>query len=232
VTEISRSDAGGAELERTTRTIGRLIADARAKAYKAICFVTGVPGAGKTLIGLNVATKHFDKENDLYSVFQSGNGPLVKILQEALARDKVAREQAAGRTMKKGEARSEVKMFIQNVHHYRDECLRDPQPPIDHVALFDEAQRAWDLEQTSKFMRTKKGQAEFHQSEPEFLLSCIDRHPDWGVVVCVWSAVAKRSTRVKQALVNGLLRLIALFQVGISISQTACTMPNLEREKC
>ena len=113
------------------------------------------------------------------------NGPLVKILQEALARDKVAREKAAGRTMKKGEARSEVKMFIQNVHHYRDECLRDPKPPVDHVALFDEAQRAWDLEQTSKFMRTKKGQADFHQSEPEFLLSCIDRHHDWGVVVCL-----------------------------------------------
>ncbi len=185
VAEISRSDAGGAELQRTTRSIGELIVDARVNAYKAICFVTGVPGAGKTLIGLNVATKHFDKKNDMYSVFLSGNGPLVKILQEALARDKVARERAAGRVKKKGEARSEVKMFIQNVHHYRDECLRDPKPPVDHVALFDEAQRAWDLKQTSKFMRTKKGQVEFHQSEPEFLLSCIDRHPDWGVVVCL-----------------------------------------------
>ncbi len=75
VAEISRSDAGGAELQRTTRTVGQLIADARANSYKAICFVTGVPGAGKTLIGLNVATKHFDKENDMYSVFLSGNGP-------------------------------------------------------------------------------------------------------------------------------------------------------------
>lgn len=185
VAEISRSDAGGAELHRTTEFIGGLIADARTNSYKAVCFVTGVPGAGKTLIGLNVATKHFDKENDLFSVFLSGNGPLVKILQEALARDKVAREKAAGRALKKGEARSEVKMFIQNVHHYRDECLRDPNPPVDHVALFDEAQRAWDLEQTSKFMRTKKGQPGFRQSEPEFLLSCIDRHPDWGVVVCL-----------------------------------------------
>ena len=185
VAEISRSDAGGAELHRTTQTIGNLIADARAKSYKAICFVTGVPGAGKTLIGLNVATQHFDKDNDMYSVFLSGNGPLVKILQEALARDKVAREKVAGRTIKKHVARSEVKMFIQNVHHYRDECLRDPNPPVDHVALFDEAQRAWNREQTTKFMRQKKGQANFDQSEPEFLLSCIDRHPDWGVVVCL-----------------------------------------------
>jgi hypothetical protein len=121
----------------------------------------------------------------VYSVFLSGNGPLVKILQEALARDKVAREEDAGRTMKKHIARSEVKMFIQNVHHYRDECLRDPKPPIDHVALFDEAQRAWNRKQTAKFMRQKKGQTNFDQSEPEFLLSCIDRHPDWGVVVCL-----------------------------------------------
>lgn len=185
VADISRSDAGGAELHRTTQTIGDLVADARANAYKAVCFVTGVPGAGKTLIGLNVATQHFDKDNDMYSVFLSGNGPLVKILQEALARDKVTRERSAGRTIKKHVARSEVKMFIQNVHHYRDECLRDSNPPVDHVALFDEAQRAWDREQTTKFMRQKKGHAGFHQSEPEFLLSCIDRHPDWGVVVCL-----------------------------------------------
>ncbi len=89
VAEISRTDAGGAELHRTTDTISNLIADAREKSYKAVCFVTGVPGAGKTLIGLNVATKHFDTENGMHSVFLSGNGPLVKILQEALARDRV-----------------------------------------------------------------------------------------------------------------------------------------------
>jgi hypothetical protein len=185
VAEISRSDAGGAELHSTTQRIGDLIADARAKSYKAACFITGVPGAGKTLIGLNVATQHFDKDNELYSVFLSGNGPLVRILQEALARDKVAHERAAGRSIKMHIARSEVKMFIQNVHHYRDECLRDLNPPVDHVALFDEAQRAWNREQTSKFMRQKKGQSDFHQSEPEFLLSCVDRHPDWGIVVCL-----------------------------------------------
>lgn len=185
VAAISRSDASGAELQRTTGVISDLIADAKANSYKAVCFVTGVPGAGKTLIGLNVATTHCDKDNDLYSVFLSGNGPLVQILQEALARDKVAREKAAGRVFKKGVARSEVKMFIQNVHHYRDDCLRDSKPPVDHVALFDEAQRAWNIQQTTEFMRQKKGITEFNQSEPEFLLSCIDRHPDWGVVVCL-----------------------------------------------
>ena len=91
----------------------------------------------------------------------------------------------SGRKLKKGVARSEVKMFIQNVHHYRDECLSDPAPPVDRIALFDEAQRAWDLRQTANFMRQKKNQPNFNQSEPEFLLSCIDRHPDWGVVVCL-----------------------------------------------
>lgn len=185
VSDIARSDADGAALQRTTQSICSLITDARANSYKAVCFVTGVPGAGKTLIGLNVATEHLDKDKDMYSVFLSGNGPLVRILQEALARDKLAREKTAGRSIKKQVARSEVKMFIQNVHHYRDECLRDSNPPIDHVAVFDEAQRAWNRDQTTKFMRQKKGQLNFDQSEPEFLLSCVDRHPDWGVVVCL-----------------------------------------------
>ena len=185
VAEISRNDASGETLHRTTQAIADVITDARKNSYKAACFVTGVPGAGKTLIGLNIATQHFDKASSLHSVFLSGNGPLVKILQEALARDKVERERVAGRKLKKGVARSEVKMFIQNVHHYRDECLSDPAPPVDRIALFDEAQRAWNLNQTATFMRQKKNLPEFHQSEPEFLLSCIDRHPDWGVVVCL-----------------------------------------------
>src|SRR5438445_9697391 len=80
---------------------------------------------------------------------------------------------------------SEVKAFIQNIHHFRDECLIDQEPPIEHVALFDEAQRAWDLQQTSNFMARKKNTPNFNQSEPEFLISCLDRHSDWAVVVCL-----------------------------------------------
>ncbi len=147
--------------------------------------MTGVPGAGKTLIGLNIATEHIDKSNDLYSVFLSGNGPLVAILREALARDRVRNEKELGRKLRKGEAMSEVKMFIQNVHNFRDEGLIDERPPIEHVALFDEAQRAWNLEQTSSFMLRKKSTPNFNKSEPEFLISCMDRHPDWSVVVCL-----------------------------------------------
>ena len=144
------------------------------------------PGAGKTLVGLDAATKHIDHEDELYSVFLSGNGPLVEILQEALARDKVRQERLRGRTARKGAALSEVRAFIQNVHHFRDECLVDAEkPPIEHVAIFDEAQRAWNLKQTVDFMRRKKGRADFNQSEPEFLISCLDRHEDWAVVICL-----------------------------------------------
>lgn len=106
-------------------------------------------------------------------------------MHEALARDTVNRIKQQGGRMKKGEALSKVKAFIQNVHHFRDDCLRDEGPPAEHVALFDEAQRAWDMAQTSKFMATKKGLHGFQQSEPEFLISCMDRHQDWAVVVCL-----------------------------------------------
>lgn len=185
VKDISRKDADAINLSQTSEAIAELIRISREQSRKSICFVTGVPGAGKTLVGLNVATKHIDKDDDVYSVFLSGNGPLVAILREALARDKVCREKEKGNRIKKSSALSEVKMFIQNVHHFRDDCLSDMRPPREHVALFDEAQRAWNLEQTSSFMRRKKDTPGFNQSEPEFLISCLDRHSDWAVIVCL-----------------------------------------------
>jgi hypothetical protein len=186
VTEISRSDATATNLSLTSESLAQIIRDSKQNSRKSICFVTGVPGAGKTLVGLNVATKHFDKNNDLYSVFLSGNGPLVAILREALARDKVTQEKQKGKKLSKKVARSEVQLFIQNVHHFRDECLLDEaKPPVEHVAIFDEAQRAWNLQQTANFMKRKKKRPDFQMSEPEFLISCLDRHPDWGVVICL-----------------------------------------------
>lgn len=186
VADISRSDAGAINLTQTSEAISEIIHTAKARSQKAICFVTGVPGAGKTLVGLNIATKHIDKKSELYSVFLSGNGPLVDILREALARNKVLHERELGRKAKMGTTRSEVKAFIQNVHHFRDDCLVDlSHPPVEHVALFDEAQRAWNCHQTSSFMRRKKKTPDFNQSEPQFLISCLDRHADWAVVVCL-----------------------------------------------
>ncbi len=185
VAEISRSDASATNLSHTSSALSEIIARAQAERQKVICFVTGVPGAGKTLVGLNIATDHIDKESDLYSVFLSGNGPLVAILREALARDKIQRERTQGRKIKKHEALSEVQMFIQNVHHFRDYCLEVSHPPIEHVAIFDEAQRAWNLKQTATFMRRKRHQSDFMQSEPEFLISCLDRHEDWAAIICL-----------------------------------------------
>jgi hypothetical protein len=124
--------------------------------------------------------------SDLHSVFLSGNGPLVAILREALARDKVRQAKEAGSRLKKGKVMSEVKIFVQNVHHFRDECLVDvSRPPIEHVALFDEAQRAWDVAQQTNFMKRKRRTPNFNKSEPEFLISCLNRHSDWAVIVCL-----------------------------------------------
>jgi hypothetical protein len=186
VTDISRSDASAINLSQTSNAISEIIRYSKEKCHKSICFVTGVPGAGKTLVGLNIANLYSDESNDLYSVFLSGNGPLVAILREALTRDKLQQEKACGVKKRKGEVMSAVKVRIQNVHHFRDECLIDNEkPPKEHVALFDEAQRAWNLEQTRNFMRRKKNIPNFNKSEPEFLISCLNRHPDWAVIVCL-----------------------------------------------
>ena len=186
VDDITRHEADKPDISLTTESIDDIIRTSRDGGFKSICFVTGVPGAGKTLVGLNTATKHHNKDDGLHSVFLSGNGPLVAILREALALDNIENEKARGLSVKKGEARSRVRSFIQNVHHFRDECLVDQsRPPIEHVALFDEAQRAWNLQQTSSFMLRRKNVPNFNISEPEFLISCLDRHTDWAVIVCL-----------------------------------------------
>ena len=185
VAELSRSDAGAKNLSVTSAAVDQVIESARTQRKKAICFITGVPGAGKTLVGLDVATKHMDASSELHSVYLSGNGPLVKILCEALTRDEIARGKAQNLRLRVGETRKSVELFIQNVHHFRDAYLVDARAPIDHVVIFDEAQRAWTLEQTSKFMAQKKGRNDFNRSEPEFLISCMDRHQDWAVVICL-----------------------------------------------
>lgn len=185
VTEISRSDAEASNLTETSSAIREIIYQSKEKNEKAICFVTGVPGAGKTLVGLDIATKHLDKDNELTSVFLSGNAPLVAILREALTRDKYRREKGQGKKVRKGEIMSEVKLFIQNVHNFRDESLKDERPPFEHVTIFDEAQRAWNHTQTANFMLRKKNTPNFKTSEPEFLISCLDRHKDWAVIICL-----------------------------------------------
>lgn len=185
VHDITRSDAGAENLTVTTDEINNIIEYSKANQRKSICFVTGVPGAGKTLVGLNLAIQHSDPDNDEHAVFLSGNFPLVSVLQEALARDKVEQERQKGNPLKKSDALRRTSAFIQIIHKYRDYYEGNDLIPPDRVVIFDEAQRAWTQDMISKFMATKKGIAEFNYSEPEFLISTMDRHHDWAVIVCL-----------------------------------------------
>ncbi len=185
VEEISRSDAKAHNLTVTSDAIKRIVAYSKAMHRKSIVFITGVPGAGKTLVGLNLASEFHNNEIGEHAVFLSGNLPLVTVLQEALTRDKVQREAEAGRRKSKTDARREVKSFIQIIHTYRDEYVGNNRKPTEHVAIFDESQRSWTKEELTSFMEKKKGIRGFDYSEPEFLISTMDRLEDWGVVVCL-----------------------------------------------
>lgn len=179
VEDITRSEGGSENISSTSNRVSDIIEDSRVRQKKTIVFVTGVPGAGKTLVGLDIATKKREDTLD-HAVYLSGNGPLVEVLQEALARDDV--EQTG---VRKGDARTKAKAFIQNIHHFRDEALRTDAPPSEHVVIFDEAQRAWSRQQTSNFMSRKKGITDFDASESEYLISYMDRHNDWATIVCL-----------------------------------------------
>ena len=180
VDEISRSDAGAKNLQATAHKIAGIIEHSKQTGQKSICFITGVPGAGKTLAGLNIAAKRAERHEDEHAVFLSGNGPLVDVLREALARDQVAREK-----IKKKDALRAVRRFVQNIHHFRDHYVGSDEKPFEKVVVFDEAQRAWSKDQASKFMQNKRGHDGFQMSEPEFLISVMDRHTDWCTIICL-----------------------------------------------
>ena len=185
VHDITRSDAGAENLTVTTDEINRIIEYSKANHRKSICFVTGVPGAGKTLVGLNLAIQRSDAQRGEHAVFLSGNFPLVTVLQEALARDKVEQERQRGNRVSKADTLRSTSAFIQIIHKYRDSFVGNDHVPPERIAIFDEAQRAWTHDMIAKFMLTKKGVAEFQYSEPEFLISTMDRHQDWAVIVCL-----------------------------------------------
>ena len=206
VADITRCDAGE-NLQKTTEFVLNVIDHAKEHHEKSICFVTGVPGAGKTLVGLNVAMRQYEKGDK--AVYLSGNGPLVDVLTEALARDKKRQEEAkTGERYNITAARREVKSFIQIIHHYRDNTLAkltlpikggkleidpaktvkakdDGYAEVEHVAIFDEAQRLWDQPHLSSWLARKKGVQGFPMSESEFLIWSLDLRDDWAVVVCL-----------------------------------------------
>ncbi len=186
VKEISRSDAGAINLGLTTDCINHIIDFSKHNGRKSICFLTGVPGAGKTLAGLNLAIERQRIDKSEHAVFLSGNGPLVDVLHEALVRDSVKSAQENEIEFNRSEVKRQTNKFIQNIHKFRDESLERPtESPIDKVVVFDEAQRAWDLEQLNSFMKRKRGIENFGVSEPDFLISVLDRHEGYCAIVCL-----------------------------------------------
>jgi len=180
VEDISRNDASAKNLNQTTKAVNKIIDYSKANNKKSICFITGVPGAGKTLAGLNIAVERQKIAEDEHAVFLSGNGPLVDVLQEALARDDAKRNHISRK-----EASRKVKEFIQIIHHFRDDAIFVDTPPVEKVAIFDEAQRAWDEQNLTDFMKKKKHIEDFNMSEPEFLISILNRHNDWATIICL-----------------------------------------------
>ena len=191
VDDISQNEAAE-NLTKTSAAVQKIIEYSKQNHQKAICFITGVPGAGKTLAGLNIAIENQKTTGKNYSCFLTGNQPLVSVLREALARDDNKR---TGISI--GEARDNVKSFIQIIHHFRDESLKNLDiPPVDNVVIFDEAQRAWQQAQLSNFMNEKKAailnklpddkrHKILSMSEPELLIEYMNRHQDWAVIVCL-----------------------------------------------
>lgn len=218
VEEITRHEADKVSTDTTINYILQVIQQSKEKNSKSICFVTGVPGAGKTLVGLDVAIKQtykdgeFDKENG--AVYLSGNGPLVAVLTEALARDNQCKCSQRGEKKNLSDSRREVSEFIQIIHRYRDNMLAKIKNPVEngeleidpgkavklqktgygeveHVAIFDEAQRSWTHKRIADYLKrggtygNKLKVPNFPMSEAEFLIWSLDQREDWAVIICL-----------------------------------------------
>ena len=218
VEDITRHEADKVSTDTTINYILQVIHQSKEEQQKSICFVTGVPGAGKTLVGLDVAIKQtykdgeLDKENG--AVYLSGNGPLVAVLTEALARDNQKKCSQKGERKNMSDSRREVSEFIQIIHRYRDNMLAkiknpvengiveiDPEKAIkltatgygevEHVAIFDEAQRSWTHKRIADYLKrggtygNKLKVPNFPMSEAEFLIWSLDQREDWAVIICL-----------------------------------------------
>ncbi|MBQ2680882.1 MAG: DUF2075 domain-containing protein [Eggerthellaceae bacterium] len=219
VEDITRHEADQVSTDRTIAYILEVIQKSKANGDKSICFVTGVPGAGKTLVGLEVAVKQTYQGLDIpvedeNAVYLSGNGPLVAVLTEALARDNYEKCKARGESKKKTDAKREVGKFIQIIHRYRDNMLAKIKNPVEngmleidpekavkraaagygeveHVAIFDEAQRSWTHERLANYLKrggtygNKLKVPNFPVSEAAFLIWSLDQREDWATIVCL-----------------------------------------------
>lgn len=177
VAEIAAARADAANLRQTTEAVRRAAATARAEDERVVVFVTGIPGAGKTLCGLNVV---FGAERDGGSAFLTGNAPLVTVLREALARDAAGADR--GRAL--APARRRTAAALQNVHRFLEHHVTRPHEiPAERLVVFDEAQRAWDAAQATR--DTQRRVSRLTASEPAHMLEIMARHPGWSVVVAL-----------------------------------------------
>lgn len=219
VENIIRHEADNVTTDATIANVLEVINRSKRNREKSICFVTGVPGAGKTLVGLDVAVKQSYQADGTFNVddgavYLSGNGPLVAVLTEALARDNYAKSKEKGEDKKLSDSRREVSKFIQIIHRYRDNMLAKIKDPIingnleidpdkavklqqsgygevEHVAIFDEAQRALTHERIANYLKrggtygNKLKVDNFPMSEAAFLIWSLDRREDWATIVCL-----------------------------------------------
>lgn len=161
-------------LDLTVDSLREAVQQARRDSIRRVCFVTGVPGSGKTLAGLNAVHHHLDGLSEqALGAYLSGNGPLVEVLRYAIATDLQRRQGVAA-----AEARRLAGTFVQPVHRFVQELANGVHPPPEHVAVFDEAQRAWDERQMEK----KQGVA---ASEAATMLDIMERSPDWSVIIAL-----------------------------------------------
>lgn len=216
VEDITRHEADEVSTDATIDYLLKIIDQSKRNGQKSICFVTGVPGAGKTLVGLDVAIKQTYKEDNSSkedgAVYLSGNGPLVAVLTEALARDNYKKNTEKGKRL--SDSRREVSEFIQIIHRYRDNMLAKIKNPVEngvveidpekavkvesagygeveHVAIFDEAQRSWTHKRIADYLKrggtygNKLKVPNFPFSEAEFLIWSLDQREDWAVIICL-----------------------------------------------
>lgn len=176
VAEIAAARADAPNLTRTAAAIERVIARARSESLNVVVFVTGIPGAGKTLCGLNVV---FGALRSHGAAFLSGNVPLVTVLREALARDAAP---SGGRMLT--QARRKAQTALQNVHRFLEHyVVHGDHVPEARVIVFDEAQRAWNEAQATR--NTQRRVSRLSMSEPGHALEIMGRHEEWSVIVAL-----------------------------------------------
>ncbi len=186
VRELSHAHTDTYNLTKTTDLLVAAVERAQRERRKIICFVTGVPGAGKTLAGLNaVHSPELMRDNRPAGCFLSGNVPLVKVITEALAVDNHARSDDSLE-----ESRRRIRTFIQSVHSFLKEYRGSDKLPPEGVIVFDEAQRAWDAVKVRKEFLQRATAAERDalttvNSEPAMMLGIMDRLLDWGVIIAL-----------------------------------------------